>query len=92
MQFGIPALLRTHTPGTIGFVTILRLTALPLIIVGLAFYARMKGRSGAWGLLGVLSCIGLLILALLGKKCQNCRTQESRNAKECKACGAPLIP
>jgi hypothetical protein len=39
-----------------------------LLIVGLAYYAIAKGRSGWWGLCGFLSLIGLLILALLKDK------------------------
>ena len=36
-----------------------------LLIAGLAFYARAKGRNPAWGLMGLLSLVGLIILALL---------------------------
>jgi hypothetical protein len=36
-----------------------------LLIAGLAFYAKAKGRHPAWGLLGLLSFIGLILLACL---------------------------
>jgi hypothetical protein len=61
-----------------------------LIIVGLALYARMKGRSGALGLLGLLSCIGLIILNYLPKNCHHCRASASYRDKQCSACGAPV--
>jgi hypothetical protein len=61
-----------------------------LFIIGLVFYARMKGRSGVMGLLGLLSCIGLIILNYLPKNCLHCRASASYRAKECSACGAPM--
>lgn len=36
-----------------------------LFIVGLALYAKAKGRHWAWGFLGLLWLIGLLVLGLL---------------------------
>jgi hypothetical protein len=36
-----------------------------LLIVGLGYYAKSKGYTGALGLLGVLSCVGLIIVAVL---------------------------
>jgi hypothetical protein len=36
-----------------------------LLICGLGFYAKAKGRSIAWGLMGFLSIIGLIVLAML---------------------------
>jgi hypothetical protein len=36
-----------------------------LLIAGLAFYAKAKGRSPAWGFMGLLSIIGLIVLACL---------------------------
>lgn len=36
-----------------------------LLIAGLAFYAKAKGRSAAWGLMGLLSLIGLIVLGSL---------------------------
>jgi hypothetical protein len=78
------------SPQAVGAVLIMRIIGIPLIIAGLACYARMKGRSGALGLLGLLSCLGLLILAVFSKSCHNCRTTASYRSKECAACGAPM--
>jgi len=39
-----------------------------LLTIGLAFYARSKGRHPAWCLLGILSVLGLLIIVLLPTK------------------------
>ena len=36
-----------------------------LLVVGLGYYAKSKGYSGALGLLGLLSCVGLIIVAVL---------------------------
>jgi hypothetical protein len=36
-----------------------------LLVIGLSYYAKAKGRSSAWCLMGLLSIIGLLVLALL---------------------------
>ena len=36
-----------------------------LLVVGLAFYARAKGRHWAWCFMGFLSIIGLIVLACL---------------------------
>lgn len=39
-----------------------------LFIIGLGFFAKAKGYSGALGLLGLLTCIGLLIVLVLPDK------------------------
>ena len=36
-----------------------------LLVAGLVYYAKAKGRSSWWGLCGLLSCCGLIVLALL---------------------------
>ena len=61
-----------------------------LFAVGVAFYARSRGRSLVWGLLGALSCIGMLILAFLPKGCLNCASRSSYKAKSCERCTGPL--
>jgi hypothetical protein len=61
-----------------------------LLIAGLTFYARMKGRSGWWGLMGLLSILGLIILAVLPAHCHNCGQTVKGN--RCKQCGAPSGP
>jgi hypothetical protein len=61
-----------------------------LIVGGLVFYAKMRGRGPLFGLLGLASCLGLLILYFLPKSCLNCKTSHAYSAKQCKRCGAPL--
>jgi 4-amino-4-deoxy-L-arabinose transferase-like glycosyltransferase len=39
-----------------------------LLIIGLGYYAKSKGYTGALGLLGLLSCVGLIIVAVLPDK------------------------
>lgn len=39
-----------------------------LLMVGLAYYAKSRGRHPVWCLMGLLSCIGLIVLALLKDK------------------------
>ena len=36
-----------------------------LLMIGLAYYAKAKGRHPAWCLMGFLSIIGLIVLACL---------------------------
>jgi hypothetical protein len=61
-----------------------------LLIGGLVFYARLRGRSPFFSLFGLLSCLGLLILYFMPKYCLNCHTQASYSKKQCATCGAPL--
>lgn len=61
-----------------------------LFALGVAFYARSRGRHAAWGLLGSLSCFGMLILAILPKYCLSCTTRNSYKAKHCERCTGPL--
>lgn len=61
-----------------------------LLITGLVFNAKWKGRHGAWGLLGCLSCVGLLILYFLPKKCHHCGAGASHAASRCLVCDAPM--
>jgi len=72
LMFGVPGIvlqiagnvkMRSEPEDALGLV--LALVGTVLLIVGLAFYAKAKGRSPAWGLMGLLSIIGLIVLALL---------------------------
>ena len=54
------------SPSTLGVPLLVVGTA--LLLVGLALYAKAKGRHPAWCLLAFLSIIGLLILACLKDK------------------------
>jgi hypothetical protein len=67
-----------------------RLLGALLFLIGMFFYARMRGRGWAWGFLGLLSCLGLLILYFLPKHCRNCQTSASYRARDCAKCGAPV--
>lgn len=52
-----------------------------LLMVGLAYYAKAKGRSPAWCLMGFLSLVGLIVLACLKDCSKNCeQTDEDRLA------------
>lgn len=44
------------------------LTGTALLIIGLSYYAKAKGRHSAWCLMAFLSIIGLIVLALLKDK------------------------
>lgn len=62
LMFGVPGLLLQ-----IGGVEypILSLIGTILLLIGLAFYAKAKGRHPAWCLLGLFSIFGIIGLALL---------------------------
>lgn len=72
---------------TIGFG--LQTAGTSLLIVGLAFYARKKGRSAILGGFGLLSWIGILVLAAMPKLCRRCSSRVGARAAQCKECGAP---
>jgi hypothetical protein len=71
-------------------VILMRLVGVALLIVGLVFNARWKGRHGAWGLLGLLSCLGLLVLYFISKSCHHCNTHSSYRVNKCPDCDAPM--
>lgn len=72
---------------TIGFAFQAAGTA--LLVVGLGFYSRKKGRSVVLGGLGLLSWIGVAVLAVMPKLCHRCRARVSARAKRCGECGTP---
>ncbi|MEO6572291.1 MAG: hypothetical protein ABIP89_00535 [Polyangiaceae bacterium] len=41
-----------------------------MVIVGIAFRAKDKGHSGAWGILGLLSFVGVIAVSLLPNRHQ----------------------
>lgn len=63
---------------------LITLVGLVLLAVGLAYYAKAKGRHPAWGLCGLLSIIGLLILACLSDRAKEnaAVTVETQDAPE----------
>jgi hypothetical protein len=60
-----------------GVGALVQLTGTVLLLIGLALYAKAKGRHPAWCLMAFLSLIGLLVLASLKDKSPN----ETRPAK-----------
>ncbi|WP_437292638.1 hypothetical protein [Sorangium sp. So ce426] len=66
------------------------LLGVALFITALVYYAKMRGRSGAWGIVGVVTCVGLALLYFLPKHCLNCAAKHSYRTKGCDRCGAPL--
>ena len=70
--FGVPGLVlqiagRFVGDGDVlsGLPLLMSLVGTVLLIVGLGYYAKAKGRHLAWGLMGLLSIIGLIVLACL---------------------------
>jgi len=55
----------TKDPGTAALYRTVLLVGTVLLIFGLAFYAKAKGRHPAWGLMGLLSLIGIIVLGCL---------------------------
>jgi hypothetical protein len=74
--FGIPGIIfqiaaffmptRDRIMSPLGAILVLAGTG--LLLVGLAFYAKAKGRHPVWGLFGLLSIIGLIVLGCLKDK------------------------
>ena len=67
-----------------------RLSGVAVLILGGVFYARLKGRSGWWGLIGLLGCIGYGVLLWMEKSCLRCGTRSKDKVEECPTCRAPL--
>lgn len=71
LLFGVPGILLQLFPSAFGAApnsfaaTGTVIFSVGLLIIGLAFYAKSKNRSGWWGLMGLLSIVGLLVLAIL---------------------------
>ena len=51
-----------------------------LLIIGLGFYAKAKGRHPAWGLMGLLSLIGVLVLACLTDRTDDYSIRDYRDS------------
>lgn len=68
----------------------LRFSGTALLVGGGIFYARLKGRSGWWGLIGLLNCIGYCVLIFMDKICLRCGTRSKDKLEECPTCRAPI--
>ena len=64
LAFGVPGLL-LQIAGGVMHQPLIVIPGTVLLMIGLAYYAKAKGRHPAWCLMGFLSIIGLIILALL---------------------------
>lgn len=64
LAWGIPGLVLQIAGNVIGQPLVV-LVGTVFLMVGLAYYAKAKGRSPAWCLMGFLSLIGLIVLACL---------------------------
>jgi len=64
LAWGIPGIVMQIAGNVIGNLLVL-LVGTILLMVGLAYYAKAKGRSPAWCLMGFLSLIGFIVLACL---------------------------
>jgi hypothetical protein len=69
LQLGGNIVARTsENLSTVGIGAAIALLGTVLLLIGLAFYAKAKGRSPVWCLMAFLSLIGLLVLTLLKDK------------------------
>jgi hypothetical protein len=64
LAFGIPGIV-LQLVGAFAPSVLVQLLGTALLIVGLAYYAKAKGRNPAWCLFAFLSIIGLIVLACL---------------------------
>ena len=67
LAVGIPGLL-LQIVGNVAGQPLVTILGTILLLVGLAYYAKAKGRSKAWCLMAFLSLIGLIVLACLKDK------------------------
>jgi len=65
LTVGIPGLIIQIAGYLMDNQPFLLLAGTVLLIIGLVYYAKAKGRSPAWGFMGLLSIIGMIVLACL---------------------------
>ena len=75
--WGIPGIVLQIGGHLIGQPLVLLLGTV-LLVVGLAYYAKAKGRSPAWCLMAVLSLIGLFVLARLKDRAKEGESADAR--------------
>lgn len=89
LWWGIPGLLLrwvgVSVLGTAGVAMILLGTI--MLTVGLAYYAKAKGRHVAWCFMGFAGLIGLIVLLLIEERAREVDFREYKYALSC-ACGA----
>ncbi len=95
--FGLPGLALQFGAREIGLATgstqtaaLASVTGQALFVIGLGFYAALRGRKWPWAGLGLLSCVGLLVLYFMPKYCLNCVSRASYKVRTCERCGGPL--
>ena len=64
LAWGVPGII-LQVVGLFMNQPVIQLLGAVLLVVGLAYYAKAKGRHPAWCLMGFLSLIGLIVLACL---------------------------
>lgn len=65
--WGIPGIVLQIAGNLIGY-PLVSCLGTALLMVGLAYYAKAKGRTPIWCLLGLLSIFGLIVLACLSNR------------------------
>lgn len=102
LTWGAPGIIIQIVGKTAG-IPIFLILGTVLLMVGLAYYAKSKGRSSAWCLAGFLSIFGLIILGLLKDfhkeglsgnspkvKCPHCAELIQKGAALCKHCKSTI--
>lgn len=93
LLLGVPGLILQGLSNTqvLGDYTgLLALPGLMLLLAGLSFYARSRGRSPWFAALAFLSLLGLIILAALPRRCLICGGKKAGNDR-CSRCQAPMV-
>lgn len=92
LGLGAPGMLLQMLAGT-GFLGsysgVLSFLGLALLLAGLSFYARLRGRSPWFAALGLFSLVGVIILAVLPRRCLVCGGAVGGHGR-CTECQAPM--
>jgi hypothetical protein len=89
LMLGAPGLLVQVVGNAMGGTTgaFVTLVGTVLLVTGLTYYARRRGRSPWYGAVGRASCLGMFFLYLLPKHCHHCTA--TTKGPTCDKCGAP---
>jgi hypothetical protein len=82
--------IRPSPPGRDAWIRLLLLSGLFFYCWSLAFYARFKERSLAWGLLGLGCLPGLIALRFMPSLCGWCGRTDRAGKLHCASCGGPV--